>query len=447
MTAIKVENLWKSYKDVQAVRGIDFTVHEGEFFAFLGVNGAGKSTTINCLTTLLKPDAGDIAVAGYRLGAEDQAIRDAIGVVFQRPLLDLLLTVRENLALRGEFHGLVGPAFEARVGELVDLLDLGEFIDRRYGQLSGGQQRRADIARALLHNPHLLFLDEPTAGLDPHSREQVWDAIGDVRQTQGMTVFLTTHYMEETERADEVSIIDAGQIVAAGTPADLRERYSRSQLTLTLSRRPGLKARLTELRRLPPPGWNPDRPLVLNVSDAESAKDLLAELDPWVEDFEFRHGSMDDVFLTVTERGGVIDLGDHVAEPLPEVSPAPIAGRPDPGSTGRPAPAHPRHAWTDDPDQGRGVAPGRGVRYRGSDEGAQPAVSDTAAAPGRGVRYRGSDEGAQPTVSDTAADLPVPAALADSVTPNSQSHADWRHTAGALPHRRPVTRPTLGGRR
>ncbi|MDR1265048.1 MAG: ABC transporter ATP-binding protein [Propionibacteriaceae bacterium] len=299
--AIAVKGLWKSYRDVQAVQGIDFTVVEGQFFAFLGVNGAGKSTTINCMTTLLRPDAGSIAVGGFQLGRDDQSIRDAIGVVFQRPLLDLALSVRENLELRGEFHSLVGPAFHHRVEQLTALLGLEEFVDRRYGKLSGGQQRRADIARALLHSPKVLFLDEPTAGLDPHSREQVWQAITDIRQTQGMTVFLTTHYMEETERADQVAIIQDGRIIAHGPPDELRQRHSRSQLNLRLSWRPGLKERLRQLDQLPVPGWNPDQPLDLDLDSTDQAKRTLAALWDWVVDFEFRHGSMDDVFLNLTD--------------------------------------------------------------------------------------------------------------------------------------------------
>jgi multidrug/hemolysin transport system ATP-binding protein len=298
---VEVEDLRKSYGQVKAVRGLSFSVEEGSFFAFLGVNGAGKSTTINCLTTLLKADSGEVTIAGYRLGSEDEAIRRSIGVVFQPALLDLSLTVRENLALRARFHGLDPRTFQRRADELTQLLDLGEFFDRRYGQLSGGQRRRSDIARALLHSPRILFLDEPTAGLDPHGRSQVWQAIQDVRESQGMTVFLTTHYMAETEQTDLVCIIDDGQIVAQGTPVDLRARYSLSLLTVRLWRRAGARARLAEIGLELPAHYVAREPLIIEVDSSAEAKRILDALGGEVLDFEFRHGSMDDVFLNLCE--------------------------------------------------------------------------------------------------------------------------------------------------
>jgi multidrug/hemolysin transport system ATP-binding protein len=300
---IQVRHLRKSYGPVQAVRDISFDVDDGSFFAFLGVNGAGKSTTINCLTTLLQADDGEVDVAGYRLGSDDAEIRQAIGVVFQSTLLDPSLTIRENLKLRSHFHGLTAPACASRTAELADLLDLGGFIDRRYGKLSGGQRRRADIARALLHRPQILFLDEPTAGLDPHGRSQVWQAVTDVRTSQGMTVFLTTHYMAETEQADTVCIIDAGQIVAQGQPDELREQFSTSHLTVRLWRRASARARLAELGRDLPVGYVVQQPLDIHVRSSAEAKQILDALGDEVTDFEFRHGSMDDVFIALTEQG------------------------------------------------------------------------------------------------------------------------------------------------
>ncbi|MDR0416891.1 MAG: ABC transporter ATP-binding protein [Propionibacteriaceae bacterium] len=298
---ISVRNLHKSYGSVRAVRGIDFDVVKGEFFGFLGVNGAGKSTTINCLTTLLRADSGEVEIAGYRLGRDDEAIRNSIGVVFQPPLLDPLLTVQESLALRSHFHGQTRAAFTRRLGELTELLNLGDILKRRYGKLSGGQRRRSDIARALLHRPDILFLDEPTAGLDPHGRAQVWKAITDVRDSQGMTVFLTTHYMAETEQADAVCIIHDGLIVAQGTPADLRRDHSVARLTVRLWRRAVARRRLAEVGREWPDDFSPSEPLTLSVSSSSEAKALLDALGDEVMDFEFRHGSMDDVFLAVTQ--------------------------------------------------------------------------------------------------------------------------------------------------
>ena len=300
--AISVRDFHKWYGRVEAVKGISFDVDDGAFFALLGVNGAGKSTTINCLTTLLRPTSGKIEVAGYTLGRDNDHIRDHIGVVFQSPLLDPLLTVKENLALRGRLHHMTPAKQNNRISELTDLLNLGSFVNRRYGRLSGGQKRRADIARALLHEPDVVFLDEPTSGLDPQSREQVWEAILDVREHAGMTVLLTTHYMEETERADAVCIIDQGEIIAEGTPAALRRRYSSSELTFRTSR-PYLVRRRLHALHVDTTAPEPSRADMLNVrvGSTREAKMILDVLWADIEDFEYRHGSMNDVFLNLTE--------------------------------------------------------------------------------------------------------------------------------------------------
>lgn len=184
---VTISGLTKKFKDVIAVNDISLSVKKGTVFAFLGTNGAGKSTTINMLTTALQPTAGTAQVAGYTLGKDDSRIRQAIGVVFQQSLLDPLLTVRENLQVRATFYELRDT--EKRIAELSKLIGLTDFLDRRYGKLSGGQRRRADIARALIHKPGLLFLDEPTTGLDPKSREDVWKTIIDLRASTGLTVF------------------------------------------------------------------------------------------------------------------------------------------------------------------------------------------------------------------------------------------------------------------
>lgn len=295
---IEVRGLRKSYGRVEAVRGVDFTVATGSLFAFLGTNGAGKSTTIGCVTTVLRPDAGEIEVDGHRVGHDDDAIRRSIGVVFQTSVLDPRLSVRENLAVRGRFYGLDSERIRARIDELSGLVELGGFLDRRYAMLSGGQKRRTDIARALIDDPSVLFLDEPTAGLDPQSREQVWAAIAGLRSAKNTTVFLTTHYMEETERADTVCIIDEGSVVAQGTPAALRRDHSRSILTLTADH--DALARVAAARRL-----EVEREGDLSriaVTDSAQARALLGELGSAVVDFEFRHGTMDDVFLALTSK-------------------------------------------------------------------------------------------------------------------------------------------------
>lgn len=298
-TAISVHGLTKRYKDVVAVDDISFDVAAGSVFAFLGTNGAGKSTTISCVTTVSPFDAGEITVDGHDVRHDAEPVRRQIGVVFQESMLDAELTVRENLATRGRFYSADRSQLDARITELAELIDLGSFVDRRYGRLSGGQRRRVDIARALLHSPSILFLDEPTAGLDPASRAIVWSTIHDLRDRHGLTVFLTTHYMEETEEADLVSIIDEGRIIAQGTPTELRATHSHSVLSVS-SRDPQALTRLAAASGL----TITDRPgaVDIRVPDATVARRLLAEHGDDVLDFEFRHGRMDDVFLALTGR-------------------------------------------------------------------------------------------------------------------------------------------------
>ncbi len=297
--AIEVEGLVKSYRAVRAVDDVSFSVPDGQLFAFLGANGAGKSTTIGCLTTLLKADAGVMRVAGHDVRTDAERVRTAIGVVFQGSLMDDALSVRENLRLRATLSRVPRQRFSARLAELSALIELGDFLDRPYGRLSGGQRRRADIARALLHEPAILFLDEPTAGLDPASRVAVWNAVGRLRRDQGLTVFLTTHYMEETEEADSVCIIDAGRIVAQGTPTGLRARHSRSILSVTTDDPAGLLA----LPGVDPAVAEADGAVIrIPVEKAATAQAILAAHGDHVRDFEFRHGRMDDVFLALTGR-------------------------------------------------------------------------------------------------------------------------------------------------
>lgn len=296
--SVVVRHLVKSYGKHPAVRDVSFDVPGGSLFAFLGTNGAGKSTTIGCLTTVLKADAGEVEIDGLHLGRDDAAIRRKIGVVFQNSVLDPLLTVRENLDSRAVTYHLSASERRARISDLAALLDLTEFLDRRYGGLSGGQKRRADIARALIHRPSVVFLDEPTAGLDPQSRDHVWSAIRQLRQVHGTTVFLTTHYMEETEAADAVCIIDHGRLVAQGTPAELRRQHSSSVLSMKFSDAHAADQFLSH-REL---DFEKDRDLfAVNVKSSDEARELLNEAGKSVIDFEFRHGTMDDVFLALTD--------------------------------------------------------------------------------------------------------------------------------------------------
>lgn len=295
-TAISVKNLQKKYGNVSAVNDISFEVRKGSVFAFLGTNGAGKSTTISCLTTTTAPSHGEIIINGKTIGKDDSQIREDIGVVFQSSLLDPTLTVRENLQYRATFYGLSSKTND-RIKELSDLIDLDSFIDRPYGPLSGGQKRRADIARALLHNPSILFLDEPTAGLDPKSREQVWQTIYQLQSTIGLTVFLTTHYMEETERADDVYVISKGKKIASGTPQALRASFSQNELRVTASNTTSFQELLSvdavehEVQQ---------GTYVIATPDSATAFEILKKYEGQYTDFEFRHGNMDDVFLALT---------------------------------------------------------------------------------------------------------------------------------------------------
>lgn len=291
---LKVRNLVKKYGDHIAVDSLSFEVEKGSIFAFLGENGAGKTTTISCLTGIIEPTSGDIDIVGEGSPAQ------SIGVVFQQSVLDPLLTARENLEMRARLYPGVK---KKRIDDLIDRIGITDFENRRYGLLSGGEKRRTDIARALLHDPVLLILDEPSSGLDPRSRHQVWETINSLRDDSGLTVFLTTHYMEETELADDVFIIEGGQEVAAGTPMELRARYSPTQLIL----RSDHPAELVEQLR----GYNPiidgDRIRVI-VNDGLEAARLAVSLD-YVVDVEIRHGSMDQVFLRLTGAGSMDNIG------------------------------------------------------------------------------------------------------------------------------------------
>lgn len=295
--AITVQGLTKRYGRTTAVDDISFDVPAGSVFAFVGTNGAGKSTTISCLTTVAPFDAGEVRVAGHDVRHDGGAVRSEIGVVFQDSVLDPMLSARENLVTRGRFYGGDRAALDARIAELSGLIGLDDFLGRRYGTFSGGQRRRVDIARALLARPSIIFLDEPTAGLDPASRAQVWSTIQELRQSGGLTVFLTTHYMEETEEADRVCLIDHGRIVASGTPAELRAKHSRSILTVTSRDRAALASIVARRKRK----LEGDGDLVrIAVDTADEARAILAAHGDDVVDFEFRHGTMDDVFLALT---------------------------------------------------------------------------------------------------------------------------------------------------
>lgn len=296
-TIVEISGLCKNYGEVKAVKGIDFSVRRGSLFAFLGVNGAGKSTTINILCSILKKDGGTVRINGKSLDAEADAIKPLIGIVFQNTVLDDRLTVKENLSARAGLYGIRGGAFRARLAELTEALDLKDILERPFGKLSGGQRRRADIARGLLNRPKLLFLDEPTTGLDPKSRKAVWDMIAGIKAETDMTVFLTTHYMEEADRADDVVIMDDGAIAARGTPNELKTKYSGDYLYLYTPRAPETENLLAAA------GFTCvyDREFYkCKVPSCAAAAEFMAEQPRFAADFELIKGNMDDVFLNAT---------------------------------------------------------------------------------------------------------------------------------------------------
>lgn len=294
---IQIDHLSKSYGDVQAVKDISFFVERGKLFAFLGPNGAGKSTTINMICTFLKPNGGTVTVNGFTLGKQDDDIRKSIGVVFQDGLLDELLTVEENLYVRGSLYGLSGRALQAAVKQAIAAVNIESIADRRYGKLSGGQRRRADIGRALITQPKILFLDEPTTGLDPHTRRAVWDTILNLQKTTGMTVFLTTHYMEEADGADYVIVIDDGKIAAKGTPTELSTTYAQDKLYLHCADMDKVKAYLAEKEIAY--SQVADK-LVIVIDDTFEALPIVEACRAHLKGYEVTVGSMDEAFIGIT---------------------------------------------------------------------------------------------------------------------------------------------------
>ncbi|MDY5102685.1 MAG: ABC transporter ATP-binding protein [Agathobacter sp.] len=301
MKIIEVEHLVKKYNGNTAVNDISFSVEEGELFAFLGENGAGKSTTINILCTILKKTEGNVKICGHTLGKDDDAIRNAIGIVFQNSVLDPKLTVKENLYTRGSFYGLSKSKIEKRLKPFAESFEMDEIWNRKYEKLSGGQRRRVDIMRALINNPKLLFLDEPTTGLDPKSRKLVWDYINYLRKEKGMTIFLTTHYMEETKDADHVVILDKGTIISQGTPAQLKSQYAASKLVWYTKEGEPSKQVIDSASQA-------NLKVKKAVYDADHytiffegiITDFLYENREKIVDYEVIKGSMDDVFLNLT---------------------------------------------------------------------------------------------------------------------------------------------------
>mgnify|MGYP004470347391 FL=1 len=290
---ISIDGLCKSFGVVKAVQNLSFQVKKGELFAFLGVNGAGKSTTISILCGQLAKDAGSVFVCGEDVEKGMEKICRKLGVVFQNSVLDKALTVRDNLQSRAALYGITGKEFKKRLAELASLLDFENLLNRTVGKLSGGQRRRIDIARAILHKPELLILDEPTTGLDPQTRKLLWDVVRNLRRTDGMTVLLTTHYMEEAADADYVVIIDSGKISAEGTPLELKNKYTGDFITLY-----GVSE--DNINNLGLPFEKIRDAVRVSVPDTRAATQLILEHPELFSDYEITKGKMDDVFLAVT---------------------------------------------------------------------------------------------------------------------------------------------------
>lgn len=297
---INIQGLTKKYQQKEVVSSLDLKVEKGSLFAFLGPNGAGKSTTINMISTAIKPTSGSIFVDGLEVGKENSKIRQKIGIVFQDNVLDDLLTVEENLLFWGKIYSLSKNELNKQLDFLENLLHLTDILKQRFGTLSGGQKRRAEIARAIIHRPLLLILDEPTTGLDPKTRVQVWQTITYLREKLSMTVFLTTHYMEEAAEADKIAVINHGELIALGTPNQLRNKYSRDSLNLYKTSLEDLKIEC-EKRKL---GYTEGIDFIrIQVRDTDEALHLLNELNNLYQSFEVRKGNLDDVFLALIKGG------------------------------------------------------------------------------------------------------------------------------------------------
>ena len=290
---IEIKNLKKYFKDVKAVDDISFEVKKGSLFAFLGLNGAGKSTTINVICGNLIKDEGTVIIDGVDIDQSQEQAKTKLGVVYQNSILDKPLSVKENLQNKAALYGIYGAECKARIEELSKILEMDDYINRPLGKLSGGQKRKVDIARALIHKPQILILDEPTTGLDPQTRKIVWQVIEKLRKEENITVFLTTHYMEEAADADYVVILDNGKVSAEGTPLELKNTYTGDYISLYNIKEEQLKelnlnySKVADFFRI-------------EVSSPKDAAKLIAAHPDLFVDFEVTKGKMDDVFLSVT---------------------------------------------------------------------------------------------------------------------------------------------------
>ncbi|MBZ4203870.1 ABC transporter ATP-binding protein [Mycoplasma tauri] len=299
---IVIKNLEKSFKNNKALKGVSFSVKKGELFGYLGLNGAGKSVTLNIILGLLKRDSGEVYINGLNIDKRQLDIRNQVGIVFQESILDPELSVRENLMIRAALYKdyLNGEKVATVVNKIIDEFQLNDFASRRYATLSGGQKRRADIARALVHSPNILFLDEPTTGLDPNSRKLVWSILKKIQKTRNLTIMLTTHYMEEADDCSRVIILEKGQKLVEDTPAALKTKYSSSKLRIYemsddlkefITTNPNIKYEIV------------NKTYIISFDTVAQGRDFVEKNITGLKDFEFNKGTMDEVFLKVTQKG------------------------------------------------------------------------------------------------------------------------------------------------
>ncbi len=297
--AVVVDGLVKSYGEIEAVRGIDFTVQPGETFGFLGPNGAGKSTTINMLCTLVRPSGGRALVGGHDVVRERDEVRRNIGLVFQDTTLDSYLTAEQNLRLHAELYGMPRGAVSERLRQVMEMVGLWERRSSLVGTFSGGMKRRLEIARGLLHSPRVLFLDEPTVGLDPQTRSSIWSYIGELGRTEDITIFLTTHYMDEAEYCDRIAIIDQGQIVALDTPESLKASVGTDRVQIHTGDDEAAIAALKE--RFDIDAVVAEGAVTFGVPRGEEfVPRLFAELGQPIRSVNVARPSLDDVFMSYT---------------------------------------------------------------------------------------------------------------------------------------------------
>lgn len=307
---LNISHLVKNYGNLKAVNDISFKVKKGSLFAFLGINGAGKSTTINIICSILKKDSGKVYVSGYDLDKKPDKIKEEIGIVFQNSVLDNDLTVNENLRIRTSFYSMPQKEKNRQLDKIIDLLDLKPILNRPIKKLSGGQKRRVDIARAMVHEPKLLILDEPTTGLDPKTRQSVWALIDEIREKTGMTVFLTTHYLEEADQATFVVIMDKGNIITSGTPTELKNKYSSDYILAYLKKNTDFE-KILKQNREKFTYIEDKKAYKILVKNSLRGKLTIDKYSTYIKDFEILKGDMDDVFINVTGRNIIYGENEH----------------------------------------------------------------------------------------------------------------------------------------